>query len=56
MRVFLRLWIQVQPLVDSRVEEVSHVDSDFNPSYRLRIVDSSLRFYIVHALRLRQKT
>ena len=40
--LLLCLWIQVQPLVDSRVEEVSFVDSDSNPSCRSRLVDSSL--------------
>ena len=28
----LCLWIQVHPIVDSRVEEVSYVDSESNPS------------------------
>ena len=34
------------PYVDSRVEEVSSVDSNSNPSCRSRLVDSSF-FYIL---------
>ena len=37
----LCFWIQVHPLVDSRVEEVSSVDSDTNSSWIPRLVDSS---------------
>ena len=40
------LWIQVHPLVDSRVEEVSSVDSTTNSSRRARLVDSSHYFFI----------
>ena len=32
LRVLMCLWIRAHPLVDSRVEEVSSVDSDSNPS------------------------
>ena len=34
------LWIQVEPLMDSRVEEVSYVDSKCNSSCRARTMDS----------------
>ena len=43
-----------KPLVDSRVEEVSSVDSEPNPSSRSRLEDLKSLFYTTLALRLHQ--
>ena len=42
LRMPICLWIQVHPLVDSRVEDDSVVDLDSHPSSRSLLVDSSL--------------
>ena len=44
---------RVQPLVDSNLEEVISMDSNSNPSYRVRLLDSKFMFFIVLALMLR---
>ena len=44
----------VQPLVDSNLEEVISMDSNSNPSCRVRLLDSKFLFFIVLALTLRQ--
>ena len=37
------LWIQVQPPMDSRVEEFNYVDSNSNHYFRARLVERRLQ-------------
>ena len=50
----LVLVIQVQPLVDSRVEEVSFMDLDNSRFNRSSLINCSTLFYVVPTLRLHQ--